>query len=605
MTEGILRFTDLLPGILRTLPRVPSLFKASYLMQTMSMDDYNSIGRVVETNAERYPDKLSLLYEDQTFTHKEFNKRVNKYAHFFHSKGLKKGDVVGIFVENRPELIMLITALSKLGVVSSLMNPKQKGKVLLHSINLTCKDVYVVGEEMLEAFEEIRPDLNITGDENTYYLPDGTNCNVPAGFQDLNSLIEPMPEENPDTTKHVKLSDPYAYVFTSGTTGLPKASVQLHFRWLGAGRWFALFNMGLTADDTMYIPLPMYHTNGLNVAWSSAAVVGGTIALRRKFSASNFLNDARKFNATAFVYIGEICRYLMNQPEQSNDSQNPIQKMVGNGLRPDIWKSFKKRFDIPFIYELYGAAEGSSIFTNFLNIDCSVGVCPTPYAIVKYDVDAGEPIRNEQGLLEKVEKGEPGLMLGKITAKSPFIGYTSKKETEKKVLRDVFKKGDMWFDTGDLLRDIGFRHAQFVDRLGDTFRWKGENVSTTEVEEIVNQMDGISGSTVYGVEIPGTEGRAGMVSVISENMNDDIDRNTLTQKLKEALPNYAVPIFLRVKTQFDTTVTYKIKKTDLKSEGFSPELIKDPLYVLLPGGSEYELLSPSLYQEILNGNYKF
>ncbi len=600
-----LKFRNLLPGLLSILPRLPSLLKVGKEMLNISMDEYNSVGRVLEKNAENYPDKTALLFEDLRFTHRALNEAINRYANYFHSIGMQKGDVAVILLENRPELVMLIGALSKIGAIASLINPNQRGKVLSHSINLTRGKVFIVGEEMLTPFKEIRKELALTEADRVYFLPDGSDRSAPDGYVDLSHKIKDTTSSNPSTTSQIKMSDPFAYVFTSGTTGMPKASVQINFRWIGAGNWFGHFNMALTPEDTMYIPLPFYHTNGLNVAWGAAAGTGTAIAIRRKFSASNFWKDTHKFNVTCFVYIGEVCRYLMNQPPRQDDRDNPVQKIVGNGLRPDIWKMFKDRFGIPYVYELYGAAEGNMIFTNLLNIDCCVGLCLTPFVIVKYDMDADHPIRGKNGFMEKVERGQAGLLIGEITNRSPFMGYTSKKETEKKIFRDVFKKGDIWFNTGDLIRDIGFKHAQFVDRLGDTFRWKGENVSTTEVEEIVNQVPGVEGCTVYGVPIPGTDGRAGMVSIVTVSMKDDLDKKKFSENLKNQLPSYAVPIFVRIKTEFETTATYKIKKTDLKSEGFNPETVSDPLYVMLPGETDYHPLTHEIYREILAGNYRF
>ncbi len=600
-----LKFRDLLPGLLSNMPRLPSLLKVGKEMLSISMDNFNSMGQIIERNAENYPDKNALLYENLKFTHKELNDAINRFANYFQSIGMKKGDVAIILLENRPELVMLIGALSKLGAIASLINPNQRGKVLCHSVNLTRGKVFVVGDEMLSPFEEIREELALTEEDRVYFLPDGSDKSAPDGYLDLTREIQNGSISNPSITSQMKMSDPFAYVFTSGTTGMPKASVQINFRWVGAGNWFGRFNMALTAEDTMYIPLPLYHTNGLNVAWGGAAGTGAAIAICRKFSAGNFWKDTRKFNNSCFVYIGEICRYLMNQPPLAGDRDNPIQKIVGNGLRPDIWKQFKDRFGIPYVYELYGAAEGNMIFTNLLNIDCCVGLCLTPFTIVKYDIDADRPVRGKNGFMEKVERGQAGLLIGEITKRSPFIGYTRKKETEKKILRDVFKKGDEWFNTGDLIRDIGFKHAQFVDRLGDTFRWKGENVSTTEVEEIVNQVEGVAGCTVYGVAIPGTDGRAGMVSILTDTMKDDLDKKKLSENLKKQLPSYAVPIFVRMKTDFQTTATHKIKKTDLKKEGFNPETVSDPLYVMLPGEKKYRELTNEIYKNIFDGNYRF
>ena len=261
----------------------------------------------------------------------------------------------------------------------------------------------------------------------------------------------------------------------------------------------------------------------------------------------------------------------MEQPPSPDDSKNTIQKIIGNGLRVDMWKAFKSRFDIPFIYEFYGASEGNIAFLNMLNMDCTVGVCLLPYAIVKYDIEAEAPIRDGNGFMQKVETGEAGLLLGEISEETPFVGYTDEEETENKIFRDVFEKGDAWFDTGDLMRDIGFKHAQFVDRLGDTFRWKGENVSTLQVEAAVNSFHQISESVVYGASIPGTNGRAGMTAIIPYESPDKFDLAGFYSALASKLPNYAIPAFIRFKTEFEYTETMKMKKGKLKKEGFKPD----------------------------------
>ena len=260
------------------------------------------------------------------------------------------------------------------------------------------------------------------------------------------------------------------------------------------------------------------------------------MAIARKFSASKFWDETRKFNATCFNYVGEICRYLYNQPPKPDDADNPIKKIVGNGLRSDIWLDFKKRFNIQEIREFYVA--------NIHNLDKTCGVCLTPYAIVRYDIENDKPFRNERGRMKKVKKGEVGLCLGQITDPDNFYMYKDEKATEKKVFRDALRKGDMYINTGDLLRDIGFGHVQFVDRLGDTFRWKGENVSTEEVESVINNFEEIDMCSVYGVVIPHTEGRAGMVS-IDKKFDENFNFNSFLNYLKKYLPNYAIPKFIR------------------------------------------------------------
>jgi citronellyl-CoA synthetase len=278
---------------------------------------------------------------------------------------------------------------------------------------------------------------------------------------------------------------------------------------------------------------------------------------------------------------------------------------VGNGLRPDIWKAFKERYGIKKVFELYGAAEGPLIFTNLLNVDRTVGVCLTPFAIVRYDIDEDEPIRDDEGFMVRAAPGETGLILAEISERLPFSGYTDEKETNRKIFRDVFEKGDSWFNFGDLVLNQGFRHIQFVDRLGDTFRWKGENVSTSEVEKVVNGLSQIAESTAYGVQIPGTEGRAGMLAIIPATPVQDFDLGELAELVQRALPSYAVPRFVRFKSEFETTGTHKIRKTVLRDEGFDPARLEGPAFVLLPSTTEYVPLTPELHEQILDGAYSF
>ena len=281
------------------------------------------------------------------------------------------------------------------------------------------------------------------------------------------------------------------------------------------------------------------------------------------------------------------------------------QRTFGNGLRPDIWQEFKQRFGISKVFEIYGSAESNPYFVNMLNLDCTVGICKLPYAIVKYDVDENEPIRDEKGFMQKVAVGETGLLLGEISEGNPFAGYTSKAATDSKIVKNVFQEGDAWVNTRDLLRSIGYGHAQFADRTGDTFRWKGENVSTTEVEEVTNTLSQISLSTVYGVKMPGGDGRAGMIAIIPECNIDDFDLKGLGDHLQRALPSYAVPRFVRLNKNIECTPTHKIKKVLLKNEGFDPARVNDALFVLLPGESKYQPLTRDIYLKIRAGEYRF
>jgi len=601
----ILKLGSILPAILKFIPKIPGAAKAMGEIKKMTTDAKNSLGLVLEENAVKYGDSPAIKFEELSYSHDEFNKIANQYAHYLLSLGVEKGETVIAFLENRPEIMFIIGAVSKIGAIVSLINPHQRGPVLIHSVNLAPSKHLIIGEELVEAFEEVKGELNLSAESRFYYLPDKGSGSLPNGYQDWNQLIKDCDTQNPSTTAEITMQDPFAYLFTSGTTGMPKAAITLHGRWVVPMMLFGRVMFKMTPKDTVYIPLPFYHGTAMYIGWPSASGGGAAVAMRRRFSASQFWSDIKKFNATGFNYIGELCRYLLQQPPSPEDSKNTIKKIVGNGMRIDNWMEFKARFNIPFIYEFYGSSEGNGAFVNMLNLNRTVGMSPVPYAIVKYDIETEEPIKDENGFLQQVEKGEAGLLLGPITDETPFVGYTDEQETEKKILRDVFEKGDAWFDTGDLLRDIGFKHAQFVDRLGDTFRWKGENVSTTQVEGAVNSFEQIDQSAVYGVTIPGTDGRAGMAAIIAFEPPEKFDVGSFYSTMSSKLPSYAIPAFLRFKSQFDMTETMKLKKAVLKKEGFDLSQVSDPIYVCLPGTKEYAPLTEEVYQNIIKGDYRF
>jgi citronellyl-CoA synthetase len=603
--QQIVKFRNLIPGVISMIIRLPSVIKNIKSALAVTDEDHKSIGWKLEENAELYPEKTAILYEDISLTHREFNEAINRHAHYFLSMGLKKGDPVIVFIENRPELIIVVGALAKIGAISSLLNTNQRDRILAHSINLTKDRVFVIGEELVEAFEEVRSKLELTGNETLYYVPDKGLNPEPAGYINLPAAVKEKSVENPTTTGEIMIKDPICYIFTSGTTGMPKAAILGNRRWISSLYGFGKLVMNLKSDDVLYCTLPLFHTTAFCVGWPTAAANGAALAIRRKFSVSNFWKDATKYKATAFVYIGELCRYLLNQPPAPDDNKNPMKKMVGNGLRPDIWMEFKNRFGIKKIAELYGATEFGFAFINMFNIDNTVGMCLTPFAIVKYDIDSEQSILDENGFMQRVNRGEAGLLLAEISEQAPFHGYTNKEATETKILRDVFEKGDTWLNTGDLVHDMGYKHIQFSDRLGDTFRWKGENVSTTEVEETISTIPDVSQAAAFGVHIPGTDGRAGMAAIIPIGSAEDFDLKALAASLQKSLPSYAMPKFIRFKKEFDTTPTFKVKKTLLRDEGFDPGKVNDPLYALLPGEGEYVSLTPELYKEIASGKYRY
>ena len=596
--------SEFLLKIIEIAPRLPSMiFNLIKGLKSIGSNTNNSWGLELERIAAQYPQNAAVKSPDGALTYQELNERANRFAHYLISKGVRRGDVVTLCFENRPELLAAYCGCSKVGAIASLINTNQRGDSLVHSFNLNRGKVVLIGEECCEFFIEARSGIDLS--QSTLGMVRDAGQFKTKDVPDITDELARQNGANPSTTKSVTLKDTMAYVYTSGTTGgLPKAAVIINKRTLSAMFWFGKFVMPVKPTDTIYIPLPFFHTNAITVGWPPALYNGAAVALRRKFSASKFLDDVRRFQATHFVYVGEVCRYLMATPAKPDDHQTTLKYICGNGLRPDIWMPFKKRFGIDKIYEFYGAAEGVGVFTNFLNIDYSVGTSVTPFAIVAYDTENDRPVKDEKGFLKKVGKGETGLLIMEISEKTPFAGYSDKKKTEEKIFRDVFRKGDLWFNTGDMLRNMGFRHAQFADRLGDTFRWKGENVATQEVEKAIDTFPGVKQSAVYGISMPGSDGKAGMAAVIRDE-NAAIDLSRLVAHLKTGLPKYAVPIFIRFVPDFEWTATHKIKKTNLKNEGYDPARVREELYVLLPGSETYVPVSEEIYRNITARTYKF
>jgi len=594
---------EIVPRARYILKKLPDIREGLKVIGKNDKNEVLSIGTFLERNARERPNDPAILFDDRRISNREFDELANRWANVYAANGVGKGDAVAIFCENRPELMFAVAGAVKLGAIAGLINTRQRKHVLVHSFGLCNAKMFVVGEELWDAFSEVRNELANGSPRSAVFVSDGGARACPDNAVDADKAVAESSPSRPPLD--VRLGDPCFYIYTSGTTGLPKASVMTHFRWVKASGAFGKLALDLDPGDIIYVPLPFYHNNALTVTWSSAAANGAGIAIRRKFSASQFWDDVRRYNARAFCYIGELCRYLMNQPSRPDDRDNPAQKMIGNGLRPDIWVPFKERFGVDEVYEFYAASEGNIAFVNVFNFDCTIGFCPAPYALVKYDIDMDEPVRTADGFLQRVGRGETGLLIAEVSEKYAFDGYTDKAASEKKLLRDVFKKGDVWFNSGDLLRDQGFRHAQFVDRVGDTFRWKAENVSTMEVAEVLSQLDQVEEATVYGVQIPGADGRAGMASLVARVSPAEFDFGALLALVREQLPPYAWPLFFRFRTALDTTGTFKQMKGDLKKEGFDPSKVHEPLYVLVPRSDRYQPMTADIYARIQSGDIAF
>ncbi len=598
-----LHFIARLPA---NLPRLPRMLLGLYYTGIRNREKRLSLGWALERAARRYPQRPAVIDEQRRLSYAEFNGWCNRLAHALKEQGVDHGCVVAVMLENRIEVLAVLGALAKLGAIAALVNTTQRGKVLSHSLNLVKARHFVVGEELNGAFEEVRDELDDS--RRCYWVADGDSLEepgmAPPGWLNLMRLAQERSCDNPADTGQVRLKDACFYIYTSGTTGLPKASILSHGKWIKAYGGFGHSGLGLTEQDVFYLTLPCYHNNAVTVSWASVLAGGAAIALRRKFSASHFWKDVARYQATCFGYIGELCRYLLNQPPCAEEFGNSLSCMIGNGLRPSIWAEFKARFGIERVMEFYASSEGNIGFTNVFNFDNTVGFSPATFAIVRYDLENDRPLRDQRGFLQEVAKGESGLLISEISPKWPFDGYTDPARSEAVILRDVFRRGDAWFNTGDLMRGIGCKHAQFVDRLGDTFRWKGENVSTTEVENVLGAFPGVEDAVVYGVEIPGTNGRCGMAA-LRLAASTHLDCHALADHLDRELPSYASPLFLRLLEDVETTGTFKYKKTDLKQQAYEPEAVRAPLYARLPGEQGFRPLDGPLYQAIQRGEYRF
>ncbi|MCR4509920.1 long-chain-acyl-CoA synthetase [Pseudomonas sp. 32.2.56] len=599
-----LRFLTRLP---QHLPRVPRMLRGLYYAGIRNREKNLSLAWALERAAQQHPQRPALLDESRSLSYAQFNAWANRLAWAFKAEGVRHGSVVAVMLENRLELLAILAALSKLGAVGALVNTTQRGKVLAHSLNLVKPGFMLIGEELLAAFNEVAEQLD-NPQTPRYWVAD-QDClsdagQAPAGWTNLMQLARSQASDNPPDSAQVQMKDPCFLIYTSGTTGLPKASIMSHGKWIKAYGGFGHSGLTLNNQDVLYLTLPCYHNNAVTVCWSAALAGGAAIALRRKFSASAFWADVQRYQATCFGYIGELCRYLLNQPETAAEKNNSLRCMIGNGLRPSIWAEFKARFGVEQITEFYASSEGNIGFTNVFNFDNTVGFSPATYAIVRYDLENDQAVRGKKGFLEKAKKGEAGLLISEISAKWPFDGYTDPAKSEAAILRNVFKKGDAWFNTGDLMRDIGCKHAQFVDRLGDTFRWKGENVSTTEVENVLGAFPGVEDAVVYGVEIPGTNGRCGMAALrLSEGQQ--LDGAALAAHLDAELPVYAAPLFIRLLGEVETTGTFKYKKADLKQAAYDPTRVQEPLWVRLPGEPCFTPLDHALFSAISQQAYRF
>jgi len=564
------------------------------------------LGDQIADLARRHGTNEALIQGQTVLTFNDLDTRANRYARWAMAQGIGKGDVVALHMGNRPEFMVAWIGLARAGAVVALINTNQVGASLAHSYKIVGAKLVVLGAEMAPAFETVRSQLDPCPD---IWIEGGA-----TSASDLNAGLEavthaPLTEaERPDLT----IDDPCLYIFTSGTTGLPKAATISHYRVLAIMNGFSAV-MGARKTDRMYVTLPLYHSSGGLLAAGAALTVGGATIIRTQFSASSFWSDCVKYEATMFQYIGELCRYLLNAPVSGHERAHNIRLCCGNGLRPDIWEEFQRRFALPRIIEFYGATEGNVVLVNHDGKVGSVGRIPfwaKPLfhtEVVRFDMETGAPVRGPDGHCQICDPDEIGEVIGEVRTgttapTSRFDGYADGRATKSKVLRDVFTKGDAWFRTGDLMRRDRSGYFYFVDRIGDTFRWKGENVSTTEVAEVLSAYPGVAHANVYGVAVPGHDGRAGMAAIVPAD--GGIELAGLPEFLGQRLPAYARPRFVRVLPQMEITGTFKQSKVTLVTDGFDPDKGGDPIFFSLTDGGAFETMTPEICAKIGSGKVK-
>lgn len=589
--------------LIEDLIELPTFLRVRRALERAGAGAFRTMGYVCRDQAERIPDRVALRFEREAVSYGELNAGVNRFANLLRARGVGKGDVVNIMMENSPAFLMAQGACAKLGAIGALINHHLEGEALVHVHRASGAKIALVdaaSAPAVAAVGEALGELEVHADAT-----DGCELGAAgAPFRPLAEELADAPEAEPDIPK-VRPGDVFLYVYTSGTTGFPKPAIVRHVRFTAGGQSLPIL-LGVEADDCLYAPTPLYHGYANFVGFSPAFHRGACFASRRRFSASEFLDDARRHGVTIFAYVGELCRYLLRQPPTPRDRDHSIRLATGPGLRPDIWVPFQKRFGIPRIIDSYGQTEGNVSLQNRRGRVGSCGRC-APFQhdqlrLARYDHATGELVRGPDGFLIECRVGEAGELLSRISkdATMAFDGYADPRENEKKLLRDCFEKGDLYLRTGDLLRRDRASYYYFVDRIGDTFRWKGENVATMEVEHLLNRAPGVHETCVYGVRVPGAEGRAGMAVVVPAD-GACFDPGAFYEHARRTLPSYARPLFVRVKQALDVTGNFKNRKARLQDEGFDPARVSDPLWFRDDEAGRYVPLDGALFDEITSG----
>ena len=559
---------------------------------------------VIEELAARHGAAPAVLSDRESFSFIELDARANRYARWALGQGLAAGETVALLMPNRPEYLAAWIGLTRVGVVVALLNTNLRGAALAHCVRAAAPTHAIVDGSLLQAWAGAVPHPDPAPQLHGHGGPAG-------GIEAALASLDDAPLAGGDR-RAVTTADRALFIYTSGTTGLPKAAHVSHHRVMMWSHWFAGM-IATSPSDRMYDCLPLYHSVGGVVATGAPLVGGGSVVIAEKFSARGFWEDVVRWDCTLVQYIGELCRYLLHAPPSRHETGHRVRLACGNGMRGDVWEPFQARFAIPRILEFYAASEGNFSLYNAEGRPGAIGRIPSfmaarfSAAVIRHDPTTGRPARGADGFCIRCAPGEAGEAVGRIAEAAGgsraerFEGYTSADDTEAKVLRDVFKPGDAWFRTGDLMRLDRQGWFTFVDRIGDTFRWKGENVSTAEVAEAVAACPGVKEAVVYGVPVPGQDGKAGMAALVADQ---EFDPARLHAHLAERLPAYARPLVLRLCADFAVTETFKLKKGDLAAAGFDPALVPDPLLVADPARGTYVPLDEPRHADIVAGRIR-
>lgn len=558
--------------------------RALKLSASIERDPSRTLGVAFDEIAQMRGDAPAILFDGCGFSFRELSERARRYARWAQARGLRKGDAVALVMESRPDYVAIWLGLTRIGVVVALINHNLAGPALAHCIKIASPRLILASIANHAKCVVAGEDVELVRYDDALESALAAQSGAPLDL---------------DETARPTLSDAALYIYTSGTTGLPKAAIVSHRRIMNWALWFCGL-LDVTPDDRMYDCLPLYHSVGGVVAIWATLLGGGSVVLRERFSASAFWTDVVEHGCTLFQYIGELCRYLAHAAPCEAETQHRLRLAVGNGLRPEVWPIFQKRFAIPRILEFYAATESNFSLYNVEGEPGAIGRIPSFLAasrsiqLVRYDVETDAPLRNAEGFCVACGPDEPGEAIARIA--NDFEGYLDRAASEKKILRDVFAPGDAWMRSGDLMRRDARGFFYFVDRVGDTFRWKGENVATAEVAQAIAAYPGVVDVTVYGVEVPGRDGRAGMAAIVA---NESFDIAGLYAHLSAQLPAYARPLFLRLSHELQVTETFKHRKRALAAEGFDPRKIGEPVFFASSERSIYAALDLAFYEKIL------